>query len=103
MKPMVWVGITKDISYKKHTFKSGDSGNPVYCDMVGEYCYYVTRCYICIRNINCLLMRQLCKDADRHLHVDYCPDEKTCKASELAKRKDQIEHIKGSYTAALVS
>ncbi|CAG8665575.1 9195_t:CDS:2, partial [Paraglomus occultum] len=68
MKPMVWVGITKTISYKKHTYRSGDSGSPVYCDM-------------------------LCKDANRHLHVDYCPDETTCKASKLTKRKDQIEHI----------
>ena len=45
-------------------------------------------------------MRQLCKDADRHLHVDYCLDEKTCMAkSESTKRKDQIEHIYGSYMA----
>jgi len=48
-------------------------------------------------------MRQLCKDADRHLHVDYCPDENTCKAkSESNKRKDQIEHINGSYIAAFI-
>jgi len=52
-------------------------------------------------NINYLLMRQLCKDAGRHLHVDYCPDEAICKNSEATKRKDHIEHIKGKLMAAL--